>query len=120
LKDKAVAAGCPFFKKETGCPSFFKSGACPLKEKVTNLKVHLHGRRLLRKPLQDGAKTIGLTTCGVMDVSATLIITILRIWSHYPECSYVDCYTLLLKLNVVMLSVVMLNVVAWGLVMGQK
>jgi hypothetical protein len=75
LKDKAVAAGCPFFKKETGCPSFFKSGACPLKEKVTNLKVHLHVRSLLRKPLQVGAKTFSLTTCGLMDVSATLAVT---------------------------------------------
>ena len=35
MKDKALAAGCPFFKEETGCPLAFRSGACPLKEKVS-------------------------------------------------------------------------------------
>jgi hypothetical protein len=40
VKDKAEAAGCPFFDKATGCPYFFKTGACPLKNAVseTNAK----------------------------------------------------------------------------------
>ena len=35
VKEKAVRAGCPFFKKETGCPYFFKTGFCPLKTGVS-------------------------------------------------------------------------------------
>jgi hypothetical protein len=34
IKAKAVAAGCPFFKKESGCPFFFKQDGCPLKSGV--------------------------------------------------------------------------------------
>ena len=34
VKDKALKAGCPFFRKDTGCPYFFKTGACPLKAGV--------------------------------------------------------------------------------------
>ena len=34
MKDKALAKGCPFFKKETGCPFYFNQKGCPLK-KVT-------------------------------------------------------------------------------------
>jgi hypothetical protein len=36
VKEKALEAGCPFFKKESGCPYFFKTGFCPLKSGVNN------------------------------------------------------------------------------------